>query len=219
MELTEVGFCFLEILYIVIAVLGAVARPLTQQDSRANNQVILSYKTDTHSRHETGIPGRSVQGFYSYISDGRWYKVTYQADERGYRARTEIMPRHIYDPVVNSPAVQVSNSVTEVTPVVQTVETVTHKEDIPDQERISKEVTTIKTVDVIVRDTEKVSKETSLPVLINNEPAVSIHVPLFTKVYTLKNANHSEPKRRKTKNGSSQIFRYKLAYLPSYGVW
>lgn len=61
------GFCFLEIFYIVIAVLGAVARPLTQ-DSRANNQVILSYTTDTHSRHETGIPGRSVQGFYRLVS-------------------------------------------------------------------------------------------------------------------------------------------------------
>ncbi|XP_045033374.1 uncharacterized protein LOC116933431 isoform X1 [Daphnia magna] len=213
------GFCFLEILSIVIAVLGAVARPLTQ-DSRANNQVILSYTTDTHSRHETGIPGRSVQGFYSYISgDGRWYKVTYQADERGYRAKTELMPMHIYDPVVNSPPVQVSNSVTEVTSVVQTVETVTHKEDILDQERIPQEVTTIKTVDMIVKDTENVSKEPPLPTLINKEPAVSIHVPLFTKVYTLKKANHSEPKRRKTKNGSSQIYRYKLAYLPSYGVW
>lgn len=156
----------------------------------------------------------------SYISgDGRWYKVTYQADERGYRAKTELMPRHIYDPVVNSPPVQVSNSVTEVTSVVQTVETVRHKEDILDQERIPQEVTTIKTVDVIVKDTENVSKEPPLPTLINKEPAVSIHVPLFTKVYTLKKANHSEPKRRKTKNGSSQIYRYKLAYLPSYGVW
>ncbi|XP_057367814.1 uncharacterized protein LOC130688824 isoform X2 [Daphnia carinata] len=210
---------YLSILSIVIAVFGVVARPLTQ-DSRAKNQVILSYTTDTHSRHETGIPGRSVQGYYSYLSgDGRWYKVTYQADERGYRAKTEIMPRHLYNPVVNSPPVQLSNSVAEVTPAAQTVETVTHKEDIFEQERIPEEVTTIKTVDVTVRDTENVLKEPSLPVLINNEPAVSIHVPLFTKVYTLKKANNSEPKRRKTKNGSSQIYRYKLAYLPSYGVW
>lgn len=58
-----------KVLRIVIVVLayGADGRPLTDESS-ANNQVILSYTTDTHSRHETGIPGRAVQGFYRLVS-------------------------------------------------------------------------------------------------------------------------------------------------------
>lgn len=60
--------CFKQILVLVAFLLVDVAHtgPL-RQSAINNNPIILSYKTDTHSRHETGIPGRSVQGSYRLV--------------------------------------------------------------------------------------------------------------------------------------------------------
>lgn len=57
-----------QILVLVAFLLVDVAHtgPL-RQSAMNNNPIILSYKTDTHSRHETGIPGRSVQGSYRLV--------------------------------------------------------------------------------------------------------------------------------------------------------
>lgn len=156
----------------------------------------------------------------SYIAgDGRWYKVTYQADERGFRAQTEQLPwpLPVHKPIVNTAPVQVWNSVLEVAPVIQNVETVTPKEEvlaIVQQEEIPQQVTTTEPDDDVL-----IEQQPLLPVLFKREPAVEIHVPHFTKVYALKKGSKSDPKRRKTKDGSSHIYRYKLAYLPSYGLW
>ena len=75
---------------------------------------------------------------------------------------------------------------------------------------------------VTVEDADKEEQAPSPSVGAIAEPTekLAIHVPLFTKVYSLLNkATKAEKKQRKTKAGSpSPIIRYKLSYLPSYGL-
>jgi len=45
----------------------------------------MDYSSDTHSRFESGIPGDSVKGHYTWSDGHKIYRVDYTADHNGYR--------------------------------------------------------------------------------------------------------------------------------------
>lgn len=169
--------------------------------------------------------------------------MTYIADERGYRAKSEQLPFPVSKPVISSTLspVQLSD---KPAPVFQNVETVTvstliEKDDLvvdnKEEEQIKKfpaaitqithqkEESSVTVKDDHVLKSEKQPTKTpslSVPAMIEPTEKLAIHVPLFTKVYSLKKSSTKyETKHRKTKAGSpSRIIRYKLSFLPAYGL-
>jgi hypothetical protein len=169
-------------------------------------------------------------GLLSYIGgDGRWYKVTYVADERGYRAKSEQLPWPL-EPVV-SPLPPVHHSDITVKPAPAVVQTVI-KDEEPAVVEMSKEKEPIKKLpatqitwnntksSVTVKDDNVLKEEQpTQPLVPEPTEKLAIHVPLFTKVYSLKSTKSQQTKHRKNKAGSqSPITRYKLSFLPAYGL-
>lgn len=169
-------------------------------------------------------------GLLSYIGgDGRWYKVTYEADERGYRAKSEQLPWPL-EPVV-SPLPPVHHSDITVKPAPAVVQTVI-KDEEPAVVEMSKEKEPIKKLpatqitwnntksSVTVKDDNVLKEEQpTQPLVPEPTEKLAIHVPLFTKVYSLKSTKSQQSKHRKNKAGSqSPITRYKLSFLPAYGL-
>lgn len=169
-------------------------------------------------------------GLLSYIGgDGRWYKVTYVADERGYRAKSEQLPWPL-EPVI-SPLPPVHHSDITVKPAPAVVQTVIKNEE-PAVVEMSKEKEPIKKLpatqitwnntksSVTVKDDNVLKEEQpTQPLVPEPTEKLAIHVPLFTKVYSLKSTKSQQTKHRKNKAGSqSPITRYKLSFLPAYGL-
>ena len=168
--------------------------------------------------------------------------MTYIADERGYRAKSEQLPLLVSKPVISSTLspVQLSD---KPAPVFQNVETVTvstliEKDDLvvdnKEEEQIKKfpaaitQIThqkeessvTVKDDHVLKSEEQPTKPPSPVPAIIEPTEKLAIHVPLFTKVYSLKKSSTKyETKHRKTKAGSpSRIIRYKLSFLPAYGL-
>ena len=166
--------------------------------------------------------------------------MTYIADERGYRAKSEQLPLPVSKPGISSTLspVQLSD---KPAPVFQNVETVTvstliKKDDLvvdKEEEQIKKfpaaitQIThqkeessaTVKDDHVLKSEEQPTKPPSPVPAIIEPTEKLAIHVPLFTKVYSLKKSTKYETKHRKTKAGSpSRIIRYKLSFLPAYGL-
>ena len=146
--------------------------------------------------------------------------MTYQADERGYRAKSEQLTWPLQPVISTVSPVQLSDIVAKPAPVVPTL--VKDEELKTNQKLPAAQITRNEESSVTVADANVLKEEQPaqppVPAIVEPTEKLTIHVPLFTKIYSLESTK-SESKYRKNKAGSqSPIIRYKLSFLPAYGL-
>ncbi|KAK4025559.1 uncharacterized protein LOC116928105 [Daphnia magna] len=97
----------------------------------AGNYTVL-YNGPEGSHLQTGEPGKAVKGFYTFVdSRGRKQKVTYQADERGYRVTSTALVVETEDV---SPTTRRPRIIEKITPKFQAGVLFTKKMNEPQRE-------------------------------------------------------------------------------------
>lgn len=155
--------------------------------------------------------------------------MTYEADETGYRSKSEQLPWPLQPVVSPLPPVHHSDITAKPAPVVQTfikeepavVEMSEEKEQIKKIPAIQITWNNTKS-SVTVKDDSVLEEEQPtqplVPAIVEPTEKLAIHVPLFTKVYSLESTKSLSNHRENKAGSQSPITRYKLSFLPAYGL-